>query len=243
MSSSSLSTSTLILACVLSVLCSTSLILILLREGGRIYSGIYPTNAISLKNAPSYTRNKRYREWEADAKSKINITNTTSTNQYTLDGLPTINTNAKGKVLCATFLRPSLTSLKQLLENMEELHNNCDWAVLAIPHTTTDKSTSHTTTTTTTTESLSLFNKYHKKALEIKNINIQLFQYAKSRSEIFLSIDPTSANKYMNDNTLYNNFSYPKPSLFLELVPLLPQYEYVWLIDDDIDLSHFRYDN
>ena len=240
MSSSSSSTSTLILACIISVLCSTSLILILLREGGRIYSGIYPTNAISLQNAPSYTRNKRYREWEADAKSKINITNTTNTNQYTLDGLPTINKDSKGKVLCATFLRPSLTSRKQLLENMEELHNNCAWAVLAIPHTTTHESTSHTTTAS---EHLSLFNKYHKKALEIKNINIQLFQYARPRSEIFLSIDPNAAYNYINDNTLYNNFSYPKPALFLELVHLLPQYEYVWLIDDDIDLSHFRYDN
>ena len=235
MSSSSSSTSTLILACVLSVLCSTSLVLILLREGGRMYSGIYPTNAISLQNSPSYTRNKRYREWEADAKSKTKVTNTT--NQYTLEGPPPIETNAMGKVLCATFLRPSLTSLKQLLENMEELHNNCAWAVLAIPQC--DQSTS----LTTTAEHLSLFNKYHKKALEIKNINIQLFQYAKPRSEIFSSIDPNTAYKYINDNTLYNNFSYPKTALFLELVPLLPQYEYVWLIDDDIDLSHFRYDN
>lgn len=41
----------------------------------------------------------------------------------------------------------------------------------------------------------------------------------------------------------YNALSYPKAALYLQLEPLLlvPRYEYVWLLDDDLDLSHFRF--
>jgi hypothetical protein len=123
------------------------------------------------------------------------------------------------RLLCVTYMKARWQSIETLMNNMIYTHNQnaCDWAVIAYGGNPILMST--------------LQNLSH-------SIGVTLI-YA----EMAVNAKTYLKKYWKNDNIdSINQQFYPKPIMHLQLLPYIKDYEYVWMIDDDISFEgiHFN---
>jgi len=126
----------------------------------------------------------------------------------------------KRRLLCSTFTTATSDSLDLLHANMRQLGELCDWAVVFYK----------------TPPSAAV----HKFRLNLTDslpaVRVVLLEAASERVDLVRKF-------YMHQlPDKFNTAAYPKPLLFLHLLPLLDSYHRVWLLDDDIGLAGFKLD-
>lgn len=123
--------------------------------------------------------------------------------------------------LCSVFLKLTNSSLETLNNNMMHTshYNFCDWIVIA--YAGNEK----------------MLEEVQNSAIKL-NINLihcSMLQYSNLKHVI---------NKFWSN--IIDNIGkqtlhiYPKPLIYIELIPYLKKYEYVWLLDDDISLQEIN---
>ena len=117
-------------------------------------------------------------------------------------------------LLCVVFMKASVNNLVTVLSNMQRLGDACDWAVIFY-------------------------------AGEYKE-EVKVCSHPKLKSRLVLCTRPRATLR-VNDGVDVSNSkehlskSVPKTVLYRSLLPLLPNYERIFLLDEDISLVEFDY--
>lgn len=148
----------------------------------------------------------------------------------------TVLSNPKQRLLCATFTAPSAPTLDLLYSNMRQLGKECHWAVVfykppTLPQLGMVQAFRENITHTLPMVKLTYMEAAMDRAALVSKYTIP--QPPLLRGGLF----GRSADEIAS--ALYNNAVYPKPLLFLHLLPLLMSYKRVWLLDDDVSLDGF----
>jgi len=149
----------------------------------------------------------------------------------------------KRPLLCSTFTVASEDSLDLLYANMRQLGGLCDWAVVFYkpPADSVVRAFRANLTETLGAVRVVLFD-----AAVDRLLLVQRFYHSPHSLDIggasssFLRHRKKSERLDNPRSWPFNSAAYPKPLLFLHLLPLLGQYQRVWLLDDDISLESFE---
>ena len=175
-------------------------------------------------------------------------------------------TKNRKPLLCATFTTSDREALKRVLENMRQMREHCEWAVLFYD-LTSDHSAIRLLEHTALQEGLAIAKAEvvptRQTVLETHGIDLAV-QAAKLTA--YSDLNPILRKALLDDDNFRSSFSdrgqarhrrqhltnanrsshnalvYPKSLQFLSLLPLLPRYQRVWLLDADISLQGFRAD-
>jgi hypothetical protein len=144
-------------------------------------------------------------------------------------------------LLCVAFVKASAEPLKQLQTNMNVMKAECEWAVVFYDGTDGD---------------ISAFcgpksNKVQRKASRIpKSVpDDEPAEIEEERTVITVvhckrAVDtierPTTSVELADGRVIEQKLSVPKTALYQELLPVLPYYEDVFLLDEDISLEGFK---
>ena len=173
-------------------------------------------------------------------------------------------TKNRKPLLCATFTTSDREALKRVLGNMRQMREHCEWAVLFYD-LTSDHSAIRLLEHTALQEGLTIAKAEvvptRQTVLETHGIDLAV-QVAKLTA--YSDLNPILRKALLDDDNFRSSFSdrarhrqlhqtntnrsshnalvYPKSLQFLSLLPLLPRYQRVWLLDADISLQGFRAD-
>lgn len=126
-------------------------------------------------------------------------------------------------MLCAIFLNACKQALHLLYHNMKTAGTSCSWFILAYRG------------------EQRLLSVFERHVSTHPNITIRHIGFAKNISEVA----PIYCKESMNAKSNFELFNYsglPKSALHMELLPYLPEFERVFILDDDIDISEFSFD-
>lgn len=170
------------------------------------------------------------------------------------------------RLLCSTFTKLTSPKMDDVLRNVVQSNNQCDWVVVIydFEDSTKDKLVEEFRTKLeqlrSTTHRIGLGSSFLRSYQTIKvEVEVTL-EFAVPRSSIvgqvpelcktnlgwlvssvtgdsICSLPALIADRNSIGTNEYNDLMYPKSLLFLSLLPHLKVYENVWLLDDDLSLS------
>jgi hypothetical protein len=141
----------------------------------------------------------------------------------------------RSPLLCSTFTSASPRVLESLYANMKQLGSGCEWALVL--YKMPEDASVLRAFERNVTDTLPQTRIVHMKPAPDRLQLVQRYVQTARRNPSFLrrgydSEDPST--------WIFNGVAYPKPLLFLQLLPLLSSYNRVWLLDDDISLEGFE---
>lgn len=144
----------------------------------------------------------------------------------------------ESRLLCTTFTTATAENLALAFANMRQLGAACDWAVVFY-RPPVDALLVHVFRGNVTRlfgfakrlVMLEAATERHALLARFPSVPQSLARLSTSAS--FSS----SHNDQYEDAMPFNSLVYPKPLLYLHLLPLLPRYSRVWLLDDDVSLA------
>ena len=142
-------------------------------------------------------------------------------------------------LLCSTFVKADYQILSLLYNNMKIMENKCDWVVIfydgdptimnefcslvknnKLKHIDIDKN------------SMNIYNKFDNKLL----YPIHLTLCKQANSSIYRNVVDIT---HQNGTIVKEKTSIPKSVLYQELLPVLTEYQKVFILDEDISLEGF----
>ena len=150
-------------------------------------------------------------------------------------GINSARAEERRPLLCSTYTSASPRVLESLYANMKQLGSGCDWAVVLykVPEDPSVLRAFKRNVTDTLPQTRIV---YMKPAPDRPQLVQRYMQTARRNHSFFRrrydSEDPST--------WIFNGVAYPKPLLFLQLLPILASYNRVWLLDDDISLESFE---
>lgn len=145
------------------------------------------------------------------------------------------------RLLCSTFTSATQENLALLYDNIQQLGAQCDWAIVF--YKTPDvllvdafrrnltRLPAKLVFMESAPDRVALLASYPSPAQSLAHLSSPRSGAAKSHSDAHRTDSLADAP--------YNSLAYPKPLLYLQLLPLLELYDRVWLLDDDVSLDGF----
>lgn len=128
--------------------------------------------------------------------------------------------------LCVTFTFSSESALTSLTRKLKSIVNGtCDWAIFVYGG---DKD---------------LANNYYRNTLprfKSEHSRVALFEFNVTKEDILRKHLLNYVALDNNSLTHINHRIFPKPMILLQLLPMLSEYSYVWVFDEDIHISNFN---
>ena len=143
-------------------------------------------------------------------------------------------------MLCVSFVKGSEKPLELLRKNMNMMGRNCEWAVIFYDestHSVDDFCDFSPITEDATQNTNTNVNNINMIAGATAKGNVTLV-HCKRAAETLNR--PTTFIPTQDGKIIQQSVSVPKTVLYRELLPLLPQYETVFMLDEDISLEGFN---
>jgi hypothetical protein len=136
------------------------------------------------------------------------------------------------RLLCVTIMESSKMAFKKLINMMFTLKGDCHWAILM------------------THGDMQLANHLNRTFhyLRLNRSRIVLFEYTTSRLDVLTKygiFDPSIGKTPIEIRNAiarmpFNHKILPKPLILTSLIPIARKYEYVWVLDNDIDIAGYN---